>query len=298
MLDLDLTLLRDPKRFQEMCFRLARYEFAGVVPLSDSWDGGRDIVFCDPDRGEVAFQCKFVKDLIAAKAKITASLDALLKSRHCTAYWILCVPVNPSAIFLDWLRSELDKRHLRGILWGREELLARLEEHHDVIETFFYPIFAELEVYFRSERLELFRLILDPACQWEQPDQRMLYFMTRDFVTSADLVFDVTVRNRGTLATAITRIEAEIFDRHHKMHGLPGEGLLFPQITYTLSISGGKVGSYLAECEPPLIVKAGSLERFKLRITDTGFAWGGGLRISLLAGETERLYLPALRIFA
>jgi hypothetical protein len=198
---------------------------------------------------------------------------------------------------LDWLSNELDKRHLRGGVWGRGELLARLEEHHDVIETFFYPIFAELEVYFRSERLELFSLNLDPTCEWKQPDDKILYFMTREFVASADIVLDITVRNMGMLATAITGIEAEIFDRHQKMHGLPGEGLLFPQITYSLSIKGGRVGIYFTGCEPPLIVKGLSLERFKICITDTGFAWVGGLRLSLIAGKAERLFLPAMRIF-
>ena len=297
MLDLDLTLLRDPKRFEKMCFRLARYEFADAIPVADSWDGGRDTVFFGSSKGDVVFQCKFTKDLIAAKPKIVASLDALQRGKYRTACWILCVPVNPSAVFLDWLRHEVDRRNLTGHVWARDELLARLEQHHDVVETFFYPIFAELEVFFRSESLELFRLVLDPACEWKQPDEKMLYFSTADFLTSADLVLDVTVRNRGTIDTAIFGIEAEIFDRHHKMHGLPGEGLLFPQITYTVSIQGGQVGIYVTECEPPLIVKAGSLERFKIRISDTGFAWDGGLRLCLMVGKNERLFLPAMRIF-
>lgn len=44
MLDLDLTLLREPKRFEEMCLQLAQYEVPDAMPLAASWDGGRDLV--------------------------------------------------------------------------------------------------------------------------------------------------------------------------------------------------------------------------------------------------------------
>ena len=85
---------------------------------------------------------------------------------------------------------------------------------------------------------------------------------------SPDLVLDVIVRNKGTVGLPITGIQAEVFDWRIKMHGIPGDGLLFPQITYAVSIQGGKSGVYFAQCEPPLIVKATEVERFKIRITD------------------------------
>ena len=298
MLNLDLMLLGDPKRFQQMCFRLARYEFSSAVALSESWDGGADVaVFASRNTGDVVLQCKFTKDLIAAKSKIAASLDTLLKNGRSTAQWILCVPVNPSMLFMNWLRSEFEKRGVNGHVWTRSELIARLEEHPDVVDAFFYPAFFELASHFRSEHLELFKLSLDPACKWAQADEKVLYFSARDNVSSPDLLIDVIVRNKGTLSTAITSIEAEVFDWHHKMHGLPGEGLLFPQVTYAVSIRRGKVGVHSAKCEPPLVVKGEDLERFKIRVTDTGYAWNGGLRLSLLAGTAERLQLPAMRIF-
>jgi hypothetical protein len=300
VLDLDLTLLRGPKRFEQMCFRLARYEFPDVMPLAESWDGGRDLVVfqqAQGQNGDVVFQCKFIKNLIAAKRKIAASLDALIKNGRRTARWILCVPVEPSGIFMNWLNSELAKRHIVGSLWGRSELLARLENHRDVLDTFFYSTFAELASHFRSAHLELFKLALDPHCQWNQIDGKVLYFSRRGNVASPDLVLDVIVRNVGTIALALTGIQAEVFDRRVKMHGLPGDGLLFPQITYVVSIRGGKSGVHFAECEPPLLVKGGALERFKIRITDTGYAWNGGLRVSLQSGPLEQLNLPALRIF-
>lgn len=300
MLNLDLTLLRDPKRFEKMCFRLARYEFPGVVPLAQSYDGGRDlIIFGQAHNGnaDVVFQCKFVKDLIAAKPKVTKSLDALAKNGRRTAFWILCVPVEPSGLFMDWLKDELDKRQIEGTLWARDELLVRLEQHPDVIETFFYTVYAELAAYFRSENLELFRLTLDPDCQWQQPDPEVRYFSRRGDVRSPDLVLDVILRNRGNIGVAVTGIQAEVFDRHVKMHGIPGDGLLFPQITYAVSIHGGKPGVHSTECEPPLLVRSADLERFKIRITDTGYAWNGGLRLSLLTGPNQKLDLPALHVY-
>ena len=127
VLNVDLTLLRDPKRFQEMCFRLARYEFPDAIPLSETWDGGWDVVvFGSRDSGDVVFQCKFTRDLIRAKRKIVASLDSMMKNGRHTARWILCVPVNPSAIFVVWLRKELENRGLDGHVWARSELIACL----------------------------------------------------------------------------------------------------------------------------------------------------------------------------
>ena len=34
MIEFDLMLLGDGQRFQQMCFRLARYEFPGAIPLA------------------------------------------------------------------------------------------------------------------------------------------------------------------------------------------------------------------------------------------------------------------------
>jgi hypothetical protein len=256
------------------------------------------VVFASRGGGDVVFQCKFTKDLIAAKTKIAASLDALVKNGRRTAHWILCVPVDPSGVFMNWLRGKLEKRRIDGRVWSRSELIARLEKYPDVVETFFYPIFSELASHFRSERLELFKLALDPTCEWKQSDPKVLCFSPRRNVSSPDLVMDVIVRNTGTLATAITGIQAEVFDWREKMHGVPGDGLLLPQITYAVSIHRGKVGVHSTECEPPLVVKGENLERFKIRVTDTGYAWNGGLRLSLLVGRVDRLRLPAMRIVA
>lgn len=299
MLGLDLMLLGDWRRFEQMCFRLARYEFPRAVALARSWDGGRDVVAFNlsDTAGDVVFQCKFTEDLLGTKGKIAASLNALRKNNRRTVRWILCVPVDPSGIFINWLQGELGALGVAGEVWGRSELLARLDRHRDVLESFFYGVYAELRSLFRTEHLDLFRLALDPDCQWRQPDAEVLGFRQLGNVSSPDLVLDVIVRNTGAVGTALTGVEAEVFDWRSKLHGLPGSGLLFPQITYAVSIGGGKAGSHAAVCEPPLLVRTGELERFKIRVTDTGYAWNGALRLSLLAGPHAKLPLPAMRVW-
>jgi len=299
LLNLNLMLLGDAKRFQEMCFRLARYEFPKAVPLAESWDGGRDIVVFsrNPEDGDVVFQCKFIEDLAVSKPKIRQSLDALLKNGRRTALWILCVPVNPSGLFMNWLNAELEDRGVSGFVWGKSELMLRLEQHRDVVENFFSSALAELSTWFHTERLDLFRLSLDENCAWEQPDPKVLLFGARNGMRDSDLILDVILRNKTTAAEALTKIQADVFDRRVKMHGIPGEGLLFPQITYTVSIRGGQSGTYFSDCEPPLVIKTKDLERFKIRVTDTGYAWNGGLRLSLHFGVNEHLSLPAIRLF-
>lgn len=185
----------------------------------------------------------------------------------------------------------------RHVIWGRKELLRRLEKHPDVADTFFYPVYAEMARYFRSASLELVQVRLDKTCQWEQPDDDVLVFGRAGNVDSPDLVLDVIVRNTGTVDTAITDFEAEVFDWRMKLHGFPQQGLLFSQITYRVSIKGGTEGRHNAPCDPPLIVGAARVTRFKIRVTDTGYSWNGAVRIRLRAGSRERLALPAMRLF-
>ena len=95
----------------------------------------------------------------------------------------------------------------------------------------------------------------------------------------------------------MTTIAATVDQKTWKPHGLPGTGLLHPQIIYDVSIGHGAEGSYMTECEPPLIVRAGSVERFKVRICDTGYAWRGAVRLSLAYGSGKRLFLPHVGIY-
>lgn len=72
-----------------------------------------------------------------------------------------------------------------------------------------------------------------------------------------------------------------------ELRGLPGTGLLYAQCTYTVSLHGGKPDTQVERLEPPLLVDAGQYQRFKVKYTDTGFAWRGFLRLTLLYGQAK-----------
>ena len=301
MLDLNLLSLRNPERFQDMCLRIAQYQYPHMFPLAFSThDGGRDgeallDALARPPKA-VVIQTKFVPHPSRAKRSVKDSLEKLDEGRVAVSRWILCLPVDPTADFKDWLLLETRKRKLRHEIWGRKELLRRLEKHPDVVDTFFYAVYAEIARHFRSASLELLQVRLD-RCQWKQPVEDVLEFFRVGNVASPALVLDVLLRNVGTVDTALTGIEAEVFDHRIRPHGVPSEGLLFSQITYRVSIKGGVEGRYIARCEEPLKVPAGGLARFKLRVTETGYSWNGGLRITLQAGARDRLRLPAMRLY-
>jgi hypothetical protein len=204
MLDLDLLALRNPERFQNMCFRLARYEYPDMVPLAYSTkDGGRDadaLVDALARRPRaVVLQSKFVPHPSRAKKQIADSLDAVKDGWLAVSHWILCMPVDPTATFKDWLQRETRKRRLRHTIWGRQELLRRLEEHGDVAETFFFTIYAEMARHFRVASLELVNVRLDRTCQWTQEDRSVLVFRRKGNVASPALVH----RRRNNITAAM-----------------------------------------------------------------------------------------------
>jgi hypothetical protein len=53
------------------------------------------------------------------------------------------------------------------------------------------------------------------------------------------------VQNLGTIDAALLGIQACLFNCELNPHGLPGEGLLFSQITYAVTINGGQPGKYV-----------------------------------------------------
>jgi hypothetical protein len=302
MLKVNLDLLENGERFQEFCFCLAQYEFPDAVPIAvGSWDGGRDIVrFSRSNEGDVIWQCKFtLKSLNAPlKNKIKQSLDSLDKNNR-VRMWILCLSVDATGKFYDWLREVIvDYPFIENYeVWDRQGLLQRLEKRPDILQTFFYRSYIELEKYFRVDELELVGFDVDPSIGWIAHDPKVLYFAKKDNIES-DLVFDIIVRNRGTIEALLQEIMVELTDVHRGLRGIPGEALLLPQITYVVSLDNGEPGRRLVALEPPLTVKAGSHERFKVRCTDVGFAWTGVLRFSLRYGPEKELSLPWIRIFA
>jgi hypothetical protein len=305
MLKLDLMRLETPQRFQALCTRLVRREFPDALPTNfASWDGGRDILRLDElIDGKLVhhavWQAKFTNRLDAAtKRAIAESISTITRNAAIKVKrWILCLPVDPTGHFLDWLAREVARAGWTPEVWGSSVLLEKLEHQSDLIENFFWADFEELRRHFRADDLELLELHLDESCQWEQRDRKVLAFSSTENVDSPDLVLDVIVRNVGTVDGVIVGLVVDFVEWECNPHGYPGTGLLFPQVTYAVSINRGRPGTYTARCEPPLIIRGGSVERFKIRLCDTGYAWRGTIVVSLDYGRGRTLRLPAMRIY-
>lgn len=306
MLNIDLMRLGSPEKFQLLCSRLAIREFPDAIPLNfASWDGGRDILLrlASFDDGtiehDIVWQAKFTDrpNTKSTKNSIQDSITAISNEPNTEVRkWILCIPVDPTLPFLKWLEKELPPTWELGI-WGKTKLIELLEKHSDIAQTFFYPVYDELRQIFGVEKLELEQFRLDPLCEWEQPDSKLLYYSTSKNVASPDFVLDIIVKNAGETDALLQAIEVEFTEWRIKMHGIPEDGLLLPKIEYKISINGGQPGIYRVDCfERPLIIPAKKFERFKICLCDTGYAWCGTIVITLDYGKEKRLQLPALRL--
>lgn len=292
-LPLDFMLLESDKKFEQFCFRLARKEFPDVIPVaSGSWDGGRDILAFNYGKQEIVWQCKFTRNLNRIKPKIVESLKALDPKRK-IAKWVLCVPIDISGVFLDWLRGVIAKfAFIRSWeVWGRETLLERLDKHRDILEVFFYPVWKSLESRFRTDELELVRYSVASRCGWKTIDSKTLCFAQATGADS-DLVLDIIVRSYGTVQSLLHAIRLTTSDVRRHLRGLPGTGLLWSQHTYAISLRGGAPGTRLEQLDPPLVVDSGTHQRFKVKLTATGYAWTGYVQLTLLYGANRELSLP------
>ena len=271
------------------------------MKMGPGGDGGRDVTIYSAVRagGPAVFkslQCKFTKDLGSrTKRSIKSSLDSLRSFPIPPTEWILCLPVDPSGKFLSWLESEMQGRSLSWSIWSRGEILAKLGKAPDVLQQFFYPVYAELRELFVAEDMKLIRFDLDAESQWLQPDKKVLTFCSTGNVLSPDLIFDVTVQNRGDIEAALFSLAAHVRRFRPIPHGFPGDALLHPQITYKVPINQGSPGDYEIRCDPPLLVKPRSHERFKIALSETGYSWGGTVQIRMQFGESE-LCIPAIEL--
>lgn len=331
MLRLDLMRLDTPERFENLCFRLAQAEYPSAIAVAmGSWDRGRDIHELAGSNGkeEVVWQCKFTTDLgDNTRRAIIGSLETLagrfspdprveranmkqlptrnrlrmarsMKRRRHIDDWILCLPVDPTGVFVDWVRTIVAKypfiKHMS--IWGKRELLRRLERRPDIVHLFFYSQYVELREHFETEELELIRFKLAAGCEWIQPDPKVLIYQPSKNVASPDFVLDVVVRNRGALETMLAELIVQLRGVRRTLHGVPDDGLLFPKIEYRISIDHGKPGDYKIECEPPLRIPPHRMERFKVAIFDTGYAWNGTFRVVLGYAPRKCLCLPWMRL--
>ena len=293
-LPLDLKLLQSDEKFQQFCFRIAKKEFPNAVPVNfASWDGGRDIICFHDDSIEIVWQCKFTKQSIGrVKAKILESLDSLDPNMK-IGKWILCISVNATGNFIEWLRQQQNKYKFINSweIWDHQQLLLKLENYPDILEVFFYPVWKSLESKFRIEELELIRIELDSSCSWTQINEKHLHFFQPEG-SDNDIVFDIILRNRGTIESLLTLAKIEIRDSQQHLLGLPGEGLLFPQVEYSFPLNGGQPGKHTYSLEPPLIIEPKKHQRFKIRLTETDYAWTGYIKISFPFTETNDIELP------
>lgn len=304
VLKVDLMRLESPDKFQQLCTSIARLEFPDVMPLSSaSWDSGCDVIRFLPTgrknqfRGMV-WQVKFTKDLGSnTKRSIQKSIDSLkAQSDETVRHWILCLPVDPTAKFIEWLSGEIPPEWKTEI-WGASIINEKLGKYPALLHRYFYALYEDIRRIFSVDNLELFRFQIDPDCEWVQPDPLVLHLSTRNNVQSPDLVLDVIVRNTGHVDAVLLGIHVEILDWEVKLHGLPGTGLLFPQIEYSVPVNMGMPGRYYTSCEPPLVVRNGSVERFKVRLTETGYAWRGTVQVTLDSGAGKELKFPLLRLY-
>lgn len=295
MARLDLRFLGSGETFQSLCFHLIKREFPEAIHCAiGSWDGGRDIVSLNDGHGDIVWQCKFTRNAMPSslKSKIIGSLNSLNPDQK-ISWWILCLSNEVSGSLLDWLRKELKRYPFikKWQVWDAREIERRLKASPEIVEIYFSPLWHELSKYFQTESLELVRFRIDSKCGWKQLHRSQI-FGQADCKESADLIFDVVVRNRGTLECMIDGLNVELTRVTRKLRGLPGEGLLFPQFTYEVSLDGGKPGIRVVEMEPPVVVRPGRHERFKVRLTDAGFAWSGYLRLLFKFGKRKKLALP------
>lgn len=128
--------------------------------------------------------------------------------------------------------------------------------------------------------MELVRYELDPGCGWKQRDGGVLQFTQTDGKIS-ELVVDVIVRSIGTIQSLVHGIRVELSDTFRELRGYPDSGLLYSQYTHNTSLRKGVPGVWTERLEPPLIVDPYKHERFKIRFTDTGYAWRGYLKVTL-----------------
>ena len=294
-LPVDLSLLQTGERFENMCFCLAQKKYPNAIAVSGTHDEGQDVLCFPEPGGDVVFQCKFTRYNIARlKPSIVKSLDSLRGDRQISK-WILCTSANLTGNFINWLRRTVeDYPFIKSCeIWDRRVLLDRLEESPDIVHVFFYSVWKALETTFQTEELELILLGLAHGCQWNQRDHAILIF-TQASGSGNGIVLDLTLRNRGSIQTLVHSFRAELYDVRSRLKGLPEEGVLLPQVAYSVSLRDGNAGQWTEDAEPPLRINPGSHQRFQIQLKDTGYAWTGYLRLAIRYGVNKEVALPEI----
>lgn len=300
-LSLDLNAL-SPAEFQTLCWRLVQREYPDAVLLNiNSWDGGRDVVSLGtPGNADFVFQCKWMREtrLADLKRAVRKSLDAL-KPTSPIAIWTLCLSKDPTGPFLDWLRPTLDEfRFIRGWrIWGAAEIVRRVEQEPDILQSTFLTQYLAWQQRFHTDQLELIEMLVEPGTGWQMCAEGTARF-AQQIGANSDLVLGITVRNRGTLATALRQLTLEARHVRRHLRGLPGEGLLHTQVIYSAPLSNGNPDPQPRRLNPKLEVLPGRHAQFAIRLYDTGYAWSGSVRILLTYAQDKQLALPWMHLRA
>jgi hypothetical protein len=96
----------------------------------------------------------------------------------------------------------------------------------------------------------------------------------------------------------INRVSLEVDEVRRQFRALPGAGLLWQQVAYSVSLNNGKPHPGRANLEPPLEVDAGKHARFAIKLTDAGYAWTGYVRVVLGYSKDKELALPWMYLVA
>jgi hypothetical protein len=312
MSGMSLVRLETAIRFHRMCYQLARRRFPVsvgiVVGMRDLWDDATRIIQLPAENGhgDVLWQSVFTSDPLVTRASVKAGLRCFDRSpqrkpRYQTRL-VLCVPPDPDDAFLRWVARAAGRYNVLGEVWGETILTGLLDQAPDIMQSFFFNLQQQgmSQPWRTSDELELVKFEIDSACQWRKPDTQVLHFSTKSLLISPDLVFDVVLRNAGNADTMLTGLIANVRDCHPVLHGYPEYGFLLPKIEYKVSIGHGQPGDYEEEFNNDqwLLLKAGQLARFKIRLVDTGYAWSGAVRLVLRHGKNGRFAFPWFRLSA
>ncbi|MCK4250378.1 hypothetical protein KAX97_02970 [candidate division WOR-3 bacterium] len=295
-----LKYINSPSKFEYLCLRLAWKKFPELSkPFELTGDEGMDGVVYYGKKGNIVLQCKyFIRGIQAAQRKQTLESLAVLNPALKIRKWILCLPVNPPGAFLNWLNNQI-RENFKQIkemeIWDATKLVYMLDKNRDVRDAFFYPLYKEFVRTFRTDELELISFRLSTESKgWIQSKEGLFIGPSKE--NRGDPILDIIVRNNGMVTTILHKVTLEVNDVHRVLRGIPGARLLNSLKTYNLPLDNATKNKVSIRMDPEIEIAAGGVAKFRVRLTEPGFAWIGAIRLSVVYGTRKILKLPWVRI--
>lgn len=305
----DIRAIQTPDRFRSFCLRLFQRLRPDLITFgSRERDDGRDISWMTTldYSQQILVSCEFFPGRLPSSLGATDDAITAFEGDHpsirqlsapsAQRALLLCAAEEPSAEYAEALGELATAHGLDWELWGPDRLAGYLGSHPAVRDEYFYHLHDGLRASFHTETLQLASVDLDPECEWRQWDDDALYLSRKGNTYSPDLLLDVVIFNHGPQQTVLSKIRADVMDVARKAWGVPQDPLLISKVTYDLPIGKGKPGRYQAPCNPGLIIEAGQHQRFKIRLTETGYGWRGYMKIAIRYGVGRWLEFPFLRV--